>query len=332
MKVIYIVPANIKDDGSYHYSSFLKTELFALKESLCEVKPFFFTKRNSLIGFLKSLNELNQMIKNFQPDLIHVNYGSSTSFLVLLAQKKCPWIISFGGSELLGHPNKGIIWRLREIFAKNLSKISAFYADKIICVSNNLKQELKEKTQQKVSIIPRGVNINLFINKDKIGARKELGVSNDEKVVIFSLPRLNAGVKNLELAQRTISILEKKYKIKLIILNNYTQTEIIRFLEAGDCLLVTSKHEGSPNIVKESMCMNLPIVSVDCGDVKERLKNVSNSYISESYDEIELAKLVEKALEIGMSNGREIIIKDGIDLNSTTNKIINIYSNINSIH
>ena len=42
-------------------------------------------------------------------------------------------------------------------------------------------------------------------------------------------------------------------------------------LSAADCLLVTSAREGAPNIVRESLACNLPVVSVPVGDVPDLL-------------------------------------------------------------
>ena len=50
-------------------------------------------------------------------------------------------------------------------------------------------------------------------------------------------------------------------------------------LNASDALLVTSRYEGSPNIVKEAMACGLPVVTVPVGDVAERLAGVSPSWI-----------------------------------------------------
>src|ERR671934_218541 len=50
-------------------------------------------------------------------------------------------------------------------------------------------------------------------------------------------------------------------------------------MSAADALILTSYSEGSPNVVKESMACNLPVVSVPVGDVPERLADVTGCAI-----------------------------------------------------
>jgi len=38
------------------------------------------------------------------------------------------------------------------------------------------------------------------------------------------------------------------------------------YYRAADCLLLTSDWEGSPTVVKEALCCDLPVVAVDAGD------------------------------------------------------------------
>jgi teichuronic acid biosynthesis glycosyltransferase TuaC len=45
--------------------------------------------------------------------------------------------------------------------------------------------------------------------------------------------------------------------------------EMVLWMNASDALILTSRGEGSPNVVKEAMFCNLPIVTVDVGDVRE---------------------------------------------------------------
>jgi glycosyltransferase involved in cell wall biosynthesis len=79
-------------------------------------------------------------------------------------------------------------------------------------------------------------------------------------------------------------------------------------MNAADCLLVTSRTEGSPTIIKEALACNLPVVSVDVGDAAERLRGVSPSYIVKS-DPKEIAAALTKVLSgRERSNGREHIV------------------------
>src|SRR6185312_17084351 len=220
-------------------------------------------------------------INFFKPDLIHVHTGSTTSFLVALARKKkVPWIITFGGSELLGNHQAGMKWKIRDKLSILLSMISARLSNGIICVSKNLQSVLPNSTLKKSIVIPRGVDIEQFKPINKLEARRVLKIDSHKIVVIFSLNRKDAVVKNKILADQVISELEEKYGIDVsfITLIDYSKNEILLLLNAADALLITSLHEGSPNIVKEAMACNLPVVSVNCGDVNERLKNVKNSF------------------------------------------------------
>src|SRR5215813_6801688 len=56
--------------------------------------------------------------------------------------------------------------------------------------------------------------------------------------------------------------------------------EVPIWLNASDVLLLTSLHEGSPTVIKEALACNLPIVSVNVGDVRERIWGVDGCYIA----------------------------------------------------
>jgi glycosyltransferase involved in cell wall biosynthesis len=81
------------------------------------------------------------------------------------------------------------------------------------------------------------------------------------------------------------------------------------YLNAADCFLCTSQAEGSPTILKEAMACNLPVVSVDVGDVKQRLGGVANCFI-EPRDPDALANRVIQVLRSGKRSDGRVHLND----------------------
>jgi len=76
-------------------------------------------------------------------------------------------------------------------------------------------------------------------------------------------------------------------------------------MNAADVHLLTSDYEGSPNSVKECMACNTSVVSTNVGNVNELLNNVEGCFVSDNFDENELAELVNKSLKSKTTNGRK---------------------------
>ena len=94
---------------------------------------------------------------------------------------------------------------------------------------------------------------------------------------------------------------------------------------------MTSFHEGSPNVIKEAMACNCPIISTNVGDVQEILKGVEGCYIC-SFNEWEVAKRIENLFEYvekeKRTKGREKIIHLGLNENDVAEKIVGIYKKL----
>jgi teichuronic acid biosynthesis glycosyltransferase TuaC len=63
-------------------------------------------------------------------------------------------------------------------------------------------------------------------------------------------------------------------------LQGVPHAEVPIWINASDVLLLTSAHEGSPNIVKEALACNVPVVSVDVGDIRERIQGIGGCYLA----------------------------------------------------
>ena len=98
------------------------------------------------------------------------------------------------------------------------------------------------------------------------------------------------------------------------------------YLNLADVLVVTSFEEGSPNVIKEAMACNCPIVSTDVGDVKEVIGNTRGCYIT-SLDPGDVAEKILLALEFdNRTNGRNNIRY--LELNVIAEKIIKVYESV----
>ena len=177
--------------------------------------------------------------------------------------------------------------------------------------------------------------MNIFtVTNSKQKLRNKFYFLDNEFIILFNLRRKNATtetVKNLKLAEKVVSKLNTivDSSVRLVFISDLTHKEINLMFNAADCLILTSFHEGSPNIIKEAMATNLPIVSVNCGDVKERLQYTKNSFVSHHYDEFELANYCKQVfVNSQKSNGREELIRQGIDNNSIAKEIIHVFNSL----
>ena len=308
-----------KIDGQRH---FMKV-LFVCSGNEGEIKPFIKEQGDSLIseglnveyfiiygkgilGYLKNLRLLKNQIKNFKADLIHAHYGLS-GFLSIF-QRKIPVIITFHGSDLN-------IW-----WVKYLSYLAAQLSAKSIFVS---KQLAKKINVNNYDIVPCGVNTDKFISIDKQLARKKLGFESDENIIVFSSSFDNK-VKNYPLAKKALELIDMNYH--LIELKGYTRDELKILLNASDLVLLTSFTEGSPQIIKEAMACNIPIVSTDVGDVKEVISGMEGCYIT-SFNPQELAEKIKSLLkDKKRTNGRQNILQ--LDNKLIAKKINSIYQEV----
>lgn len=276
---------------------------------------------------MRNLRELRQEIIAFQPDLLVAYYGTMVASLSRLAASKIPLVVTFRGSDLQGTSNPGWKWRLRDRLGRMLSLWAARSARKIVVNGKGLLSSLPNSLRQKAHNLPNGINTDVFSPIPKGEARRHLNWNLDETVILF-----NAGVgsgqkvKNRPLAEATLILLGSRFPhLRLEAISTFPREQVALRMNACDCLLVTSLHEGSPDLVKEAMACNLPVVSVPCGDVAERLQDAEPGGVC-PYDSAALAEVVGSVLHRRRrSNGREQLFQQGLDIASVTERVMSVY-------
>ncbi|HKE58230.1 MAG TPA: glycosyltransferase [Pyrinomonadaceae bacterium] len=300
MKVLNVIPAT---PGEGSGMIFAKRQVASVGSAGVDVVTFYLTSRVSVSSLWREWQQLREEISKTKPDLIHAHYGTMTAFLCAFGTG-LPLVITYRGSDL--NPTPNVSW-LRSVWGRALSQLAALRASKIICVSEGLKDRLLWR-RSRVSIIPSGVNLALFFPRNRDEARAALGWSATEKVVLF-----NAGaasrIKRLDLATAAFEYASQRQpNLRFQVLNGTTNPDQVPvYLSAADCLLFTSDNEGSPNIIKEALACNLPIVTVPVGDVAVRVVGVEPTRIV-ARDPRLLGEAVLELLALdGRSNGYEMV-------------------------
>ena len=297
LRVLGLVPG----DGRGSSFVFARRQLDCIRRSGIEVRTLFITSRTNPISLVHSFKEIRRAISDFQPDLIHAHYGTMTALLAAISST-VPLVITFRGSDLNGCPDVPL-WRSH--LSRLLSQVSCLRATRVICVSGRLRDRLWWK-KKFAAVIPSGVDLQHFYPRPKPDARERLGWDQSQLTVVFNLGN-TPNAKGLDLVRSAVDSAQKVLgPIRLVVLDGCVpHEEVPWYLCAADCLALASAKEGSPNIVKEALACNTPVVSTDVGDVMERLSGVSPSCVTARTIPDFTEALIGVLSEHRPSNGRE---------------------------
>ena len=114
--------------------------------------------------------------------------------------------------------------------------------------------------------------------------------------------------------------------MRLHVANEVPPSQMPLLMSAADCLLLTSSIEGSPNVVKEALMCDLPVVSTDAGDARELLARAEPSWVCPDRPDALSRALVECLLETRRSNGREV--STGLGLEPIAKRVLALYRSL----
>lgn len=306
MKIIFVASGN-KNVGSV--SAFVQSQFDSLKRKGLDM-VMFPVLGHGIRAHIRAAGNLRRLVRKEKPDIVHAHYsvcGYVATMATLFLKPRV--VVSILGS----FPRKNRKRTIVRFFIKNIW-------DCTLVKSKRTANQLGIN----VPVIPNGVNLNQFVVLAFDEARKFCKFESDKKYVIWcSNP--SRPEKRYSLAQESISKLNDK-SVVLYPVYDHPHEEVVKFMCAADVLLLTSISEGSPNVIKEAMACNCPIVSTDVGDVSWITQNVDGTYVSCSSAPSEIASLIGKALSFGKrTKGRGQLINLGLTEEIIAQRIISLY-------
>jgi len=252
---------------------------------------------------------LQRQVLTHQYDLVHAHYVFAG--VVARSQFRFPVVLTHHGDEAF--------YGWQALLCRLMSRL----VDKTIVVTELIKKSIGLESS---AVIPCGVDFDIFKPMDKHWAREQLGLSADKKLVLFvgNYPEWR---KRFDIVQDAVAQLKTRgTDVELVVAYKQTYEKVPLYMNACDVIVLPSEREGSPQVVKEAMACNLPIVSVDVGDVPDVLAGVEGCYVSPR-DPTSIAEKLALILEgCERTDGREKTRR--YELSSIARQIVEVYKEV----
>lgn len=267
---------------------------------------------------------------------------------------KCPLLTSDGRKIVEPPPAKWDgtkrVWRAK----KKLYQTSNLH---VVLNSNWMRKQVQESILQNVlsiNVISNGVNLRIYKPIDKREARKKLGLSADERILLWAAGGKGNFRKGYHLANKAMEIIQEKISTTSTFITmgseeGWKQPDPIRksrhfgyvkdpekqalIYAAADVFLCTTLADGQPQTALESMASGTPVIAFDLGPMPEEVIDGVTGFIVPSQDVDGLVGGIERFLNnedihsvMGVNCRKQALEK--YDLDKQTEKYIHLYEEI----
>ena len=304
------------------FGSFVQSQMDAIRSLGVDTHVHVIPGDHGAAAYATHVPLVRAAVRRMRPDVVHAHYGLSGW---TARWQPAPLVVSFCGDDLLGAPGADGGLTNKSRVAIRMSLQAARRADAIVCKSRNLVAALeREMDRHRAVVIPNGVDIARFHPGGRAEARQRLGLPPRTRLILFPHDPAQALQKRFGLAEAAVHELQKtRPEATLLHVSGVPPLEMPDYYRAADCLLLTSRTEGSPNVVKEALASGLPVVTVDVGDVRFWLERVEGSEIAAA-EPVELAAAIARVLDRDTAVNPEPVLRD-LDRATQAQRLLGVY-------
>jgi glycosyltransferase involved in cell wall biosynthesis len=263
-----------------------------------------FSPLRSLPSYLRAARTmigLNSRPRDY--DLIHAHFGHCG--LLACLQLRYPVVLTYYGYDIdpLAARRENTRTRFERFVFIQLSRLVAAS----VVQSRREFDRLPGRARARATIIPSGIDRDLFRPLDRTEARRRVGWDGaGEPVILFAYDPARF-TKHYELAEAAVAEARKRVpELRLHVCDRAAPERVPDYMNAADALILSSRTEGSPNVVKEAMACNLQVVAVDVGDVRDVVDGTRRCHVRAAKPEALGQALVDVVQALPeRSNGRE---------------------------
>ena len=326
--------------------NFWKISNFFLKKDISKVK-FIIEKENWAIKTVgtyisKSINRkfenfmsVSRNPEKFEDKIIH--FGSH--YLWLLKYKYLSRNNRYVVSFFHGNPNESISEKI--VFENFINSVK--YLDKIVVSNSIVYNRLIENgvDKKKLIKIPIGVDTKHFKPPNKLKRQKSRSFFKfkEDDIVIGSFQKDGQGwkdgilpkmIKGPDIFYKVVSDLSKDFNIKILLtgpargylkkkldsnkisyIHSYLDdySNLIDYYHALDFYLITSREEGGPMGLLESISSGVPVVSTNVGMASDFIKSKEIGIVVNTFDPKRISKKFKNFINESYSTNRKKNIK-----------------------
>lgn len=318
MNVLFISSGN---SSKFDIAPFIKSQGESLRESGIRIQ-YFTIRGKGFLGYLKAALKIRKYLIENPTDIIHAHYALS-GWAAVLSFPGRPVILSLMGTDAYGeYCGVGKV-KFSSRYLTMLTLLIQPFVTSIICKSKNIENFVYLKS--KSIVIPNGIPLEKINNNDQ-GFKKKLRLNPEKKHILF-LGNKKSKRKNFQLLKKAMDIINSN---EILVEAPYpvSHEQVIKYLNSADALVVPSLMEGSPNVVKEAMACNCPVVATDVGDVAWLFGDEPGHFLT-SFEPEDVADKIQMALAFagqkGKTRGRARIKALGLDSETVARRIIRVY-------